>query len=205
MHPIPFPSLPAGRAAEPAATRRFDRRHALLSSLGVAAAAKLGLIAKLGLLKLLLLSPLAVDLAPQAGDASPAVEGTAARITLAGAVPAACALEVLQSVRDLNLVDGETRRQVGTIAESCNLPGGYRVTLTSAHGGQLVPEQQAGPGVPYLIEYDGQRFDLAQPATLVRDGAGFTAPKPVGITLPPQERLTAGRYVDEIQLSIVSR
>ena len=204
MHPIPFPLLPPAAAGEAGATRRFQPRHALLGSLGVAAAAKLTLLAKLGLLKLLLLSPLAVDLAPQPGDASPA-GALAGRISLAGEVPAACALDVLQSVRDLNLVEGENRRQVGTIAESCNLPGGYRVTLSSAHGGRLVPEKDSGPGVPYLIEYDGQRFDLTQPATLLRDQAGFTAPKPVGITLPPQERLPAGRYVDEIQLSVEAR
>lgn len=59
--------------------------------------------------------------------------------------------------------------------------------------------------MPYLVEYDGHRFDLTQPVTLIRDKAGFPLPRPVGISVAPQERLTAGRYVDEIQLSILSR
>lgn len=129
---------------------------------------------------------------------------SSASLQLRGTVPANCTVQVVDAGASLNLLAGETSRQVGTVSETCNAGGGYQITLSSANGGQL--GGGAGQKVGYTVSYgDEAATGLALPLTMSRAAAAFGKTQALSVSLPAQARLAAGDYQDALTVTIAAK
>jgi len=145
----------------------------------------------------------AAALAAAALIALPAQAASTGTIQLNGTVAQSCTVAVVDANQALNLTDGENRRRVGTVTETCNVGIGYRVTLSSGNGGRLVSAQ--GERIDYQVHYEGQGGSLGGAMVVDRGQAQFGRQVELQVTLNGSPTRIAGDYSDTITISIAAK
>jgi spore coat protein U-like protein len=143
-----------------------------------------------------------VALALAAGAAAANTSGT---IRLQGSVAARCTVAVTDAQQSLNIVGGETSKQVGTVVENCNSGSGYTVSISSVQGGVLRSQAAGAGAIAYSLSYGGVAGALTTALAVVRDGAAFDRSVPVAVSMPANPQAIAGAYTDTITITIAAR
>jgi spore coat protein U-like protein len=150
----------------------------------------------------------AVSVAVSAGMLfSAAAEGQSSSGTLRlnGTVAPSCTVAVTDLGQSLNLVAGETGKQVGTVVENCNAGGGYTLSVASAGQGSLTSSGAGTAPVAFSLGYDGQSSALTSTLTLSRAGASFARAVPVTVNVPASAQRAAGSYSDTLTITIAAK
>ncbi len=134
--------------------------------------------------------------------ATAALANTSGSINLRGTVQSVCTISVTDSNQSLNIVGGESNRQVGEVVENCNNGTGYNITVSSATGGNL---RSGNNNVAYTLRYDTQNGPLTSAMTVQRAQAEFGRRSTVGVTIPATANAIAGAYSDTLTISISAR
>lgn len=104
----------------------------------------------------------------------------------------------------LPLASSQVDTKVATVNEQSNLFGGYKVKVTSQHGGSLA--RIGGSELfPYSLKYNGQAVNLASTQTFPFLNAGITnINKDVTISYTGKSAATmvAGEYTDTVSFEI---
>jgi spore coat protein U-like protein len=146
----------------------------------------------------------AATVAALLGAAAASANTTTGTIQLRGSVASTCTIAVTDAAQSLNIVSGESNKQVGSIVENCNNGTGYVVTISSANQGVL--KTTSGASTPaYTLRYDSQSGTLASALAVTRDGAQFNREVTVGVTLPASANAVAGSYSDTLTLTIATK
>lgn len=122
------------------------------------------------------------------------------QVTITGSVPIACDLEVQQEAGATGTADisaGHANRHVATVAETCNSPDGYTVTVAGANSGDhtgMFVDTVSADSHPFTISYGGVSVG---PGGIATDSsvAAFGVQKIVEITYAADETLS-GSIVD---------
>lgn len=148
----------------------------------------------------------ALAVATVAGFAATAsAQATSGTIRLQGTVALACTVSVTDLNQSLNLVQGETNKQVGSVVETCNSGTGYSITVTSANNGTLTSTGNGTQPIAFTLGYDGQSSNLNSGLQLTRSSAQFDKTVPVTVTVPAASNRIAGTYNDTITVTIAAR
>lgn len=137
------------------------------------------------------------------GEAS--AQAASGTIRLGGSVAVNCTVAVTDLGVGLNLVGGESAKQVGTVVENCNSGTGYSITVASAGKGKMTSTGTGTVPVDFTIGYDGQSKDLASDLVLTRAGAQFAKSVPVTVTIPANAQRIAGSYSDTLTVTIAAK
>lgn len=141
-----------------------------------------------------------------AGAASGAnAQAASGTIRLSGTVAVNCTVAVTDLNQSLNLVAGETSKQVGSVIENCNSGTGYTITVASANTGRLTSTGTGTSPVSFTLGYDGQSSTLATALSLTRSTAQFAKTVPVTVTIPAAANRIAGTYTDTLTVTIDAR
>ncbi len=152
------------------------------------------------------LAAAALAVATVAGFAASAnAQAASGTIRLQGSVAVNCTVAVTDLNQSLNLVQGETARQVGTVVENCNSGTGYTISVSSANNGQLTSTGTGTVPIAFTLGYDGQSSNLSSTLELNRSGAQFGKNVPVTVTIPAASDRIAGTYNDTITVTIAAR
>ena len=133
----------------------------------------------------------------------PAVAATSGSVKLQGSVALNCSVEVNDLKQALNLVGGESARQVGTVVETCNSGTGYSISISSANGGTLKNENNGS--VSYRVGYDGQNNELTTAMSVPRATAQFGKNVPLTVSLNGSDKAIAGSYSDTLTITIAAK
>lgn len=116
---------------------------------------------------------------------------------------------VIGAATTLNIVGGETARNIASVTETSNNPGGYEILMASANAGLLV-HNNGTSNTAYSIAYDGAA--AVQPTAVgsevtVKTVAGplagtVTDTSAVDITVTAGGALPAGPYTDTLILTM---
>lgn len=135
-----------------------------------------------------------------AGPAGATGTGT---LQLKGAVFKNCSIAIQEAAATLDIVGGETARQVATVSERCNSKSGYEITIVSSNSGVMRAD---GASAAYTLVYDGQARSLGTPWTIARgDRSNKTTTAVVGVTLPSTPDAVAGTYTDTVTIQIAPK
>ncbi len=132
------------------------------------------------------------------------LSASAATLNISGTVAAQCSVSVTDLGVSLDLVNGETARNVASISETCNDPDGYTVSFSSTDGQLNGP---TGFDEGYTINYDTlSTADLAAAAQSVAHAApAWDSSNNLQINLAGNSQLAAGAYTDTITISIAGQ
>ncbi len=132
------------------------------------------------------------------------LSASAATLDISGTVAAQCSVSVTDLGVSLDLVNGETSRNVASISETCNDPNGYTVSFSSADGQLNGP---TGFDEGYTINYDTlSAADLAAAAQSVAHAApAWNSSNNLQVNLAGNSQLAAGTYTDTITISIAGQ
>ena len=133
----------------------------------------------------------------------PAVASTSGSVKLQGNVALNCSVAVTDLNQTLNLVGGESARQVGTVVENCNSGTGYSISLSSANGGLL--KNSSNATVSYQVAYDGQGGSLGSTMSVTRSTAQFAKSVPLAVSLSANTNAIAGSYSDTVTITIAAK
>ncbi|HEV7369728.1 hypothetical protein [Arenibaculum sp.] len=139
-----------------------------------------------------------------AGPAGATGTGTATgTLQLKGAVFKNCSIAIQEAAATLDIVGGETARQVATVSERCNSKLGYEITIVSSNSGVMRAD---GATAAYTLVYDGQVRSLGTPWTITRgDRSNKATTAVVGVTLPSTPNAVAGTYTDTVTIQIAPK
>lgn len=84
-------------------------------------------------------------------------------LTVRGNMPLITELRIIDNGVTLNLEQPQTDVVIASVIERSNSSSGYRVTLTSLNGGNLVSSDDE---MEYSILYDGSDVDLSNPSII---------------------------------------
>lgn len=127
----------------------------------------------------------------------------AATIDISGTVAAQCSVSVTDLGASLDLVNGETSKNVASISETCNDPDGFTVSFSSSDAKLNGP---TGYDVDYTINYDtlaAQSLDTAQ--SVSRSAPAWDSSNNLQVNLAGNAQLAAGTYTDTITISIAGQ
>jgi hypothetical protein len=158
----------------------------------------------LSTLSIFILSAIAIS------SANAASSGT---LTLSGNVAAVNDIVVTPNGTNntsLNITSGETGKGVASVAESSNDLNGYKITMSSANGGQLQLAGNSAKYTTYQISYAGGSYVTpplsASPVTVKSVNslsALTTATSTVAVNVTAYPTALAGTYSDTVTFSIV--
>ncbi len=131
-----------------------------------------------------------------------ALAGEGKQFRLEVVVPLHCGIEVSRHSVALDLAAGFDWARVATIAESCNSPSGYTVTLNIASEGALLRGDDA---VPYDAHCGSKFLALGAPAVLGRAGPAIGIRHDFAISAPAVSGLPSGTYQDTVTITIAAR
>ncbi|MBP2311040.1 spore coat protein U domain-containing protein [Azospirillum soli] len=134
---------------------------------------------------------------------APAIAATTGTVKLSGTVALNCSVAVTDLNQALNLVGGESARQVGTVVENCNSGTGYSISISSANGGLLKNENSGS--VSYRVGYDGQNNNLTGGLSVTRSTAQFAKSVPLTVSLDANGNAIAGNYSDTVTITIAAK
>ena len=126
-------------------------------------------------------------------------------VQLTGTVALSCTVAVTDLKQQLNLVSGESSKQVGTVVETCNSGNGYTVTLNSANGGSLKNTSGGNASVSYTVSYDGQNGGLNNGMQVSRSSAQFAKNVPLAVSIQGNNNAVAGSYSDTVTITIAAK
>ena len=135
--------------------------------------------------------------------AAPATAATSGTVKLQGTVALNCTVAVTDLNQSLNLVSGESARQVGEVKETCNSGTGYSISISSANGGVLKNENSGS--VRYQVAYDGQANYLTTALAVPRATAQFGKTIPLTVSLDGSANAIAGSYSDTVTITIAAK
>lgn len=127
----------------------------------------------------------------------------AATIEISGTVAAQCYVSVTDLGASLDLVNGETSKNVASISETCNDPDGFTVSFSSADAKLNGP---TGFDVDYTINYDtlaAQSLDSQK--SVARSAPAWNSSNDLQVNLAGNSELAAGTYADTITISIAGQ
>ena len=129
---------------------------------------------------------------------------SAATLDISGTVAAQCYISVTDLGVSLDLVNGETAKNVASISETCNDPDGYTVSFSSTDGQLNGP---TGFDEGYTINYDSvSAGDLATATQSVAHAApAWNSSNNLQVNLAGNSQLAAGTYTDTITISIAGQ
>lgn len=132
------------------------------------------------------------------------MSASAATLDISGTVAAQCSVSVTDLGVSLDLVNGETARNIATISETCNDPNGYVVSFSSSDGQLNGP---TGYDVGYSINYDTlSAADLGAATQSVAHAApAWNNSNTLQANLAGNSQLAAGTYTDTITISIAGQ
>jgi spore coat protein U-like protein len=139
------------------------------------------------------------------GSVTAQAQSATGTIRLMGTVAVNCTVAVTDLSPSLNLVGGETAKQVGTVVENCNSGTGYTVSVASAGKGTLTSTGSGTQPVSFTLGYDGQSSSLSSDLTLNRSTAQFGKSVPVTVTIPANAQRIAGSYSDTLTITIAAK
>lgn len=136
--------------------------------------------------------------------------GSTGQINLSGTVDAVNDIVVSASGNlNLNILGGETGKNVASVAETSNSGTGYNVTISSQNGGMLKNLANASYGTAYQLSYNGGSY--AQPGTgsaVVKNvpslSAKTTATSQVMVKVTALPNAPAGDYADVLTITIAA-
>ena len=109
----------------------------------------------------------------------------------------------------LNILSGETAKNVASVAETSNNGSGYTISLSSVNGGQLKHATNATKKTNYTVSYGGGSYN--QPSTTPTTvksvsslGALTTNTSQVLVTVTALAGAPAGTYSDTLTLTIAA-
>jgi hypothetical protein len=107
-----------------------------------------------------------------AAFALPVQAANTGKIELRGDVAQNCAVAVVPAPKasTLSITGGESNATVGTVTETCNVAGGYTVSLSSLNGGNL---KNGDSNVAFSVGYDNATGAIASGMSADRPGALF--------------------------------
>lgn len=127
----------------------------------------------------------------------------AATIDISGTVAAQCSVSVTDLGASLDLVNGETSKNVASISETCNDPDGFTVSFSSSDAKLNGP---TGYDVDYTINYDTLAAQsLATAQSVSRSAPAWDSSNNLQINLAGNAQLAAGTYTDTITISIAGQ
>jgi hypothetical protein len=110
----------------------------------------------------------------------------------------------------LNILAGETGKNVATVSETSNDINGYKIQIYSANGGQLRLANQPSKYTNYQISYNGGSYvtpPLASSPTTVKNisslNALTTSSSAVTVNVTSYPTALAGNYSDTVTFSII--
>lgn len=127
----------------------------------------------------------------------------AATINISGTVAAQCSVSVTDLGASLDLVNGETSKNVASISETCNDPDGFTVSFSSSDAKLNGP---TGYDVDYTINYDtlaAQSLGTVQ--SVSRSAPAWDSSNNLQVNLAGNAQLAAGTYTDTITISIAGQ
>ena len=132
------------------------------------------------------------------------MSASAATLDISGTVAAQCYVSVTDLSVSLDLVNGETAKNVASIAETCNDPDGYTISFSSSDGQLNGP---TGFDEGYTINYDTlSEADLASAVQSVAHSApAWGSSNNLQVNLAGNSELAAGTYTDTITISIAGQ
>ena len=132
------------------------------------------------------------------------MSASAATLDISGTVAAQCSVTVTDLGVSLDLVNGENKKKVASISETCNDPDGYTVSFSSSDGLLNGP---TGFNESYTIDYDGlSGADLAVATQSVAHAApAWDSSNFLKVSLAGNSQLAAGTYTDTISISIAGQ
>ncbi len=133
------------------------------------------------------------------------------KLILSGTVETKCSLKVnaKPEATKLNIVAGQANTLVATVTESTNHLPGYRITMSSINGGNLVHASLASQKVPYKLSYDGGAYlsPTTTPQQVKITGAlpgPVTDNSDVKINFAGKPAALAGVYSDTVTFEIAA-
>ncbi len=133
------------------------------------------------------------------------------KLVLSGVVETKCSLKVNAKAEatKLNIVDGEANTLVATVTESTNHLAGYKVTMSSANGGNLVHTSVPSEKVAYKLSYDGGAYlSPTTSAQQVKLTGALVAPvvdnSDVKINFAGKPSALAGTFSDTVTFEIAA-
>jgi hypothetical protein len=145
--------------------------------------------------------------------ASAAVAASSGTLTLSGTVAAVNDISISANGSNntsLNILNGETGKNVASVTESSNDLNGYKIQMYSANGGQLQLAGQPSKHTTYQISYGGGTYTTpplaASPATVKNVSSLSTltnATSPVMVNVAAYPSALAGTYSDTVTFAII--
>ncbi|WP_044563337.1 spore coat protein U domain-containing protein [Azospirillum sp. B4] len=123
-------------------------------------------------------------------------------IALKASVATACTVDVTDLGVALDVVAGETKRQVGSVVENCNDGKGYTITVNSANSGKLKSGKDT---VSFTTLYDGTTGNGSGSVSVTRSKATFAKTAALAVTIPANAKTIAGSYSDTLTVTIKAK
>ncbi|MEA1647454.1 hypothetical protein UAJ10_00300 [Nitrospirillum sp. BR 11164] len=123
-------------------------------------------------------------------------------IALKASVSTACTVDVTDLGVALDVVGGETKRQVGSVVENCNDAKGYTITVNSANNGKL---QSGKNTVGFTTIYDGANGNGSGSVSVTRSKATFAKTAALAVTIAANAKTIAGNYTDTLTVTIKAK
>ncbi|MFL5815461.1 MAG: fimbrial protein [Bdellovibrionia bacterium] len=144
---------------------------------------------------------------------TPAFAASTGTLTLSGNVAAVNDITVTPNGTNntsLNIISGETGKNVASVTESSNDKDGYKIQIHSANGGQLQLAGQPSKYTTYQISYAGGSYTTpplaASPVTIknVSSLSALTsATSAVAVNVTAYPTALAGTYSDTVTFAII--
>lgn len=125
-------------------------------------------------------------------------------IQLRGSVAQSCTIAVQDLNQSLNLVAGESNREVGRVVETCNSGTGYNITVASANKA-LTSNASGSVPVAYTLAYDNQAGNPTANLVVARATAQFGKQSSLTVTVPASASRIAGDYADTLTVTIAAK
>ncbi len=162
--------------------------------------------------KNLILSTLGT-LAMSAFAVSSATASSSGALTLSGSVAAFNDIAVTPNGTNntnLNIAAGESGKSVASVAETSNDLNGYKITMSSANGGQLQLAGNSAKYTTYQVSYNGGAY-VTPPVssapvtvkTVTSLSALATANSAIAVNVTAYPTALAGTYSDTVTFTIV--
>ncbi|MBB6255210.1 spore coat protein U domain-containing protein [Nitrospirillum iridis] len=123
-------------------------------------------------------------------------------IALKASVATACTVAVTDLGVALDVVAGETARQVGSVVENCNDGKGYSISVSSANSGKLKSGKDT---VSFTTLYDGTTGNASGAVAVTRAKATFAKTAALAVTIPANAKTIAGSYSDTLTVTIKAK
>lgn len=140
-----------------------------------------------------------------------AFSATTGDLILSGSVAPTLSMAITASGNtNLDIVGGETAKQVATVAEHTNDADGYTISAYSVNGGKLINDDNSSVQVAYTLKYDGGS-DItlgagSGSATVVKNSGALTQAvndtSAVQVSLNSYPGAPSGTYSDTVTFTI---